>query len=84
MSVVQTICKLLVQAPCLTVMGLPVLVVSQGADVVLVVGARLNWQLHFGEAPKWASGVKFILLDIAPSQRDTQISQVRRMTMQQQ
>ena len=31
---------------------------------------RLNWQLHFGEAPKWAPGVKFILVDVAPSERD--------------
>ncbi|KAL0038994.1 hypothetical protein WJX77_004453 [Trebouxia sp. C0004] len=42
------------------------------ADVVLVLGARLNWQLHFGEPPKWSSSVKFILADIAPGQRDVQ------------
>ncbi|DBA69706.1 hypothetical protein WJX79_006063 [Trebouxia sp. C0005] len=42
------------------------------ADVVLVLGARLNWQLHFGEPPKWSSGVKFILADVAPGQRDIQ------------
>ncbi|KNA16492.1 hypothetical protein SOVF_088660 [Spinacia oleracea] len=33
-------------------------------DVVLVVGARLNWLLHFGEPPKWAKDVKFILVDV--------------------
>lgn len=33
-------------------------------DVVLVVGARLNWLLHFGEPPKWSKDVKFILVDI--------------------
>ncbi|XP_074308327.1 2-hydroxyacyl-CoA lyase [Silene latifolia] len=33
-------------------------------DVALVVGARLNWLLHFGEPPKWAHDVKFILVDI--------------------
>lgn len=34
-------------------------------DVVLVVGARLNWLLHFGEPPKWSKDVKFILVDVA-------------------
>lgn len=34
-------------------------------DVALVVGARLNWLLHFGEAPKWSKDVKFILVDIS-------------------
>ncbi len=41
-----------------------------GADVALVFGGRLNWQLHFGAAPKWAPGVKFILVDPAPSPAD--------------
>ncbi|KAA8547763.1 hypothetical protein F0562_004192 [Nyssa sinensis] len=34
-------------------------------DVSLVVGARLNWLLHFGEPPKWSKDVKFILVDIS-------------------
>ncbi|KAM7524244.1 hypothetical protein LguiA_014146 [Lonicera macranthoides] len=34
-------------------------------DVALVVGARLNWLLHFGEPPKWSKDVKFILIDIS-------------------
>ncbi|KAL7131622.1 hypothetical protein ABFS83_12G016700 [Erythranthe nasuta] len=34
-------------------------------DVALVVGARLNWLLHFGEPPKWSNDVKFILVDIS-------------------
>lgn len=34
-------------------------------DVALVVGARLNWLLHFGEPPKWSQDVKFILVDIS-------------------
>ncbi|CAN1227668.1 2-hydroxyacyl-CoA lyase [Linum perenne] len=33
-------------------------------DVAIVVGARLNWLLHFGEPPKWAKDVKFILVDV--------------------
>lgn len=34
------------------------------ADVVLVVGARLNWILHYGHQPKWAQNVKFIRIEI--------------------
>ncbi|XP_043699409.1 2-hydroxyacyl-CoA lyase-like [Telopea speciosissima] len=34
-------------------------------DVVLVVGARLNWLLHFGEPPRWSKDVKFILIDVS-------------------
>ena len=34
------------------------------------VHGRLNWQLHFGEPPKWSKGVKFILVDVEPSQVD--------------
>ena len=32
----------------------------------------MNWQLHFGEPPKWGAGVKFILADVAPAQRDSE------------
>ncbi|REJ76484.1 MAG: oxalyl-CoA decarboxylase [Acidobacteria bacterium] len=34
------------------------------ADVVLLVGARLNWMLHFGRAPRWAEGVKVLQVDL--------------------
>jgi 2-hydroxyacyl-CoA lyase 1 len=34
------------------------------ADVVLVLGARLNWIMHFGEASKWNPEVKFIQVDL--------------------
>ncbi|XP_030527343.1 2-hydroxyacyl-CoA lyase [Rhodamnia argentea] len=34
-------------------------------DVALVIGARLNWLLHFGEPPKWSPDVKFILADVS-------------------
>jgi 2-hydroxyacyl-CoA lyase 1 len=37
----------------------------QHADVVLLLGARLNWILHFGAAPKWNAAVRFIQVDIA-------------------
>ena len=34
------------------------------ADVVLVLGARLNWILSFGLPPKWSASVKIIQVDI--------------------
>lgn len=37
------------------------------ADVVLLLGARLNWILHFGAPPKWSPSVKFIQVDIDPN-----------------
>ncbi len=37
----------------------------QQADVVLILGARLNWILHFGEAPKWNPRARFIQVDIS-------------------
>eukprot|EP00252_Welwitschia_mirabilis_P028115 TRINITY_DN999_c0_g1_i1.p1 TRINITY_DN999_c0_g1~~TRINITY_DN999_c0_g1_i1.p1 ORF type:complete len:571 (-),score=11.66 TRINITY_DN999_c0_g1_i1:363-2075(-) len=33
-------------------------------DVALIVGARLNWLLHFGRPPKWSPSVKFIIVDV--------------------
>jgi 2-hydroxyacyl-CoA lyase 1 len=35
-----------------------------GADVVVLVGARLNWILHYGQPPRYRKDVKFIKLDI--------------------
>jgi 2-hydroxyacyl-CoA lyase 1 len=35
------------------------------ADIVLVLGARLNWILHFGDAPKWNPAARFIQVDIS-------------------
>ena len=36
-----------------------------GADVVILLGARLNWILHFGNKSKWRHDVTFIQVDIA-------------------
>ncbi|KAH3675630.1 hypothetical protein WICMUC_002547 [Wickerhamomyces mucosus] len=33
------------------------------ADVVLLLGARLNWILHFGEVPRFKENVKFVQVD---------------------
>ncbi|KAK3723560.1 hypothetical protein LTR37_001812 [Vermiconidia calcicola] len=36
------------------------------ADVVFVLGARLNWILHFGEAPKWNADARIIQVNLDP------------------
>lgn len=36
----------------------------QKADVVLLLGARLNWILHFGRAPRFSEAVKVIQVDL--------------------
>ncbi|KAI9249317.1 thiamine pyrophosphate enzyme, N-terminal TPP binding domain-containing protein [Sporodiniella umbellata] len=38
------------------------------ADVVLLIGARLNWILHYGHAPRWSTNVRFIHIDISPEE----------------
>ncbi|MFB7494450.1 oxalyl-CoA decarboxylase [Streptomyces sp. NPDC056161] len=40
------------------------------ADVVLLVGARLNWLLGHGEPPQWSPDVQFIQIDIDPTELD--------------
>lgn len=34
------------------------------ADLVLLVGARLNWMLHFGRPPRFHPNVKVVCIDI--------------------
>ncbi|MBX9641575.1 MAG: oxalyl-CoA decarboxylase [Mycobacteriaceae bacterium] len=41
------------------------------ADVVLLVGARLNWLLGHGESPQWSADSKFIQIDIAATEFDS-------------
>ncbi|XP_015586967.1 2-hydroxyacyl-CoA lyase 1 isoform X2 [Cephus cinctus] len=36
----------------------------QKSDVILLLGARLNWMLHFGKAPRFQTNVKVIQVDI--------------------
>jgi len=40
-------------------------------DVVMLVGARLNWLLAHGEAPQWNPDAQFIQVDIDPSELDS-------------
>lgn len=37
----------------------------KSADVILLLGARLNWILHYGEQPKFHPNVKIIQVDVA-------------------
>jgi oxalyl-CoA decarboxylase len=41
------------------------------ADVVMLVGARLNWLLAHGEAPQWSPTAKFIQVDIDATELDS-------------
>src|SRR5216683_79816 len=41
------------------------------ADVVMLVGARLNWLLSHGDAPTWNPDAKFIQVDIAAAELDS-------------
>ncbi|XP_013148197.1 PREDICTED: 2-hydroxyacyl-CoA lyase 1 isoform X2 [Papilio polytes] len=43
------------------------------ADVVLLLGARLNWMLHFGQPPRYAPGVKVIQVDISAEELNNSI-----------
>ncbi|XP_023322403.1 2-hydroxyacyl-CoA lyase 1 [Eurytemora carolleeae] len=47
--------------------------VLEEADVVLLVGARLNWMLHFGTPPRWSSTVKVIQMDICAEEMHNSI-----------
>ena len=46
------------------------LVLSQ-ADVVMLVGARLNWLLNHGKGKKWNPKARFIQLDICAEEMDS-------------
>lgn len=46
--------------------------IMKEADVVMVVGARLNWMLSFGRG-KWNPAIKFIQLDVAPEEIDVNV-----------
>jgi 2-hydroxyacyl-CoA lyase 1 len=45
----------------------------QNADVVVLLGARLNWILHFGLPPRFRPGVKVIQLDISAEETSTNV-----------
>ena len=54
--------------------------VLPGADVVLIIGARLNWLLSHGKGKTWGGkthkdwgGQKFIQIDISPQEADSNV-----------
>src|SRR5258707_4581160 len=44
------------------------------ADVVLLIGARLNWLLAHGQGQTWGAPKKFIQIDIAPTEIDSNVA----------
>lgn len=46
------------------------LVLSE-ADVVMLVGARLNWLLAHGKAPRWSPATRFIQVEISATEIDS-------------
>ena len=45
--------------------------VLKEADVVMLVGTRLNWLLAHGRAPHWSEDCRFIQVDIEPEEMDS-------------
>lgn len=46
--------------------------IMEKADVVIVIGARLNWMLSFGRG-KWSPAIKFVQLDVEPKEIDRNV-----------
>ena len=46
--------------------------IMEKADVVIVIGARLNWMLSFGKG-KWNPAIKFVQLDVDPEEMDVNV-----------
>jgi oxalyl-CoA decarboxylase len=44
------------------------------ADVVMLIGARLNWLLSHGKGKTWGGPKKFIQIDIAPTEIDSNVA----------
>ncbi|SPC14617.1 oxalyl-CoA decarboxylase [Cupriavidus taiwanensis] len=44
------------------------------ADVVMLVGARLNWLLSHGKGKTWGGPKQFIQIDIAPTEMDSNVA----------
>jgi oxalyl-CoA decarboxylase len=41
------------------------------ADVVVLIGARLNWLLAHGKPPQWSPNARFVQVDILPTEIDS-------------
>ncbi len=47
--------------------------IMEQADVVMVIGARINWMLEFGKG-KWNPAMKFIQLEVEPQEIDRNVA----------
>jgi 2-hydroxyacyl-CoA lyase 1 len=47
--------------------------VLQNADLVFLMGARLNWIMHFGLPPRFNPDVRVVQMDIAPEEIGTNV-----------
>ncbi|MBI3515177.1 MAG: oxalyl-CoA decarboxylase [Proteobacteria bacterium] len=47
--------------------------VLQQSDVVMLIGARLNWLLSHGKGKTWGGAKKFIQVDIDPKEMDSNV-----------
>ena len=45
--------------------------VLRQADVVMLIGARLNWLLGHGKPPQWSPAAEFVQVDIASTELDS-------------
>ncbi len=45
----------------------------QGADTILMVGARFNWIFHFGQPPRFAPSFKLVHVDISAEEMSTNV-----------
>ena len=45
----------------------------KNADVVFLIGARLNWIMHFGLPPRWREDLRVVQLDIEPEEIGTNV-----------
>ncbi|KAK2584282.1 hypothetical protein KPH14_006684 [Odynerus spinipes] len=46
----------------------------QQSDVILLLGARLNWMLHFGHPPRFQNNVKIIQVDLCAEELHNSVS----------
>jgi 2-hydroxyacyl-CoA lyase 1 len=49
------------------------------ADVIVLLGARLNWILHFGLAPRFNKNVKIIQADIQAEEMSHNVESASRL-----
>ena len=48
----------------------------QQSDTIILLGARLNWILHFGLPPRFNKDVNIIQVDIAPEEHSQNVESV--------